>query len=117
MNDQAMQLIEQLAAKLGVSIYHIMGVLVRQAIITGVIRAVITLFFGYIVFLLFGEMKRVLLVMRDTSPDDDETSRAAYYFVCIVIYITVVCLTINGTISAIINPEFWALERILQAIK
>jgi hypothetical protein len=119
-NDNAVALLDKLAAKLGITAQYLWGVLLKQAPVyatTNLIEYAVTIF---AFFLLIRYRKAVNKVLREALEGDLDILGV---LLCIVFVISAVgwiisCLvSFDSTITAIVNPEYWALDRLLTAIK
>lgn len=125
MNEQTTQLIEQLAAKLGTTAEYIWATLIRQA----PIEATVTLI-QIILILLFGWTLYETHMHLLTPTDNDGYTRTGYerhrdlasipmliagiVFAILIIY---ALIAISDVANGYVNPEYWALERILINLK
>jgi hypothetical protein len=111
-------LLAKLAEKLGTTIEHIWRVLINQAPIQ-VGKNVITIIILIIVNTL--AMKYALGLFKGRSLGDDDD--AYQIFVMIFAVILLVSSSIFGmhlfleSFDALLNPEYWALNRILELVK
>ena len=113
--EQLTPLLERLAAQLGTTTAYLWGVLIQQArveAITGFSWAV-----GIPVALYFMR-KRYLVWIKDTDldPFDEPFARAAFWIMFAVL-VGIAGYNFNVAIVAAINPEYWALQRILESVK
>ena len=115
MDDKTLQALTALANKLGITAEYLWGVLVRQAPITGTISLVVMS--GWVA----GCVLLVRFVQRTTGGDRTEcagdTGRAWAWVgaigVCAVV-VLIVGFEFSPAVSAIVNPEYWALRQILK---
>lgn len=118
MNDQTIQALNVLAAKLGTTAEYLWGVLVRQAPITGALDLAVMA--AWLVALIFSAR----FVHKNTAGDeprwDDEAAR---FFAWGGVWLGALFVALIGgiiipsAVSAILNPEYWALKQLLGAIK
>lgn len=124
MDDKYRQLIEDMAAKLGVTVEHLWGVLVKQAPISGAVDLVICIVMAAATVWWFR------LVIRKTTrrPDDpdtylsprsewnDEVAFIAWVSAIVSMAVTLIFISASaeGIVSAFVNPEYWALMRLLK---
>lgn len=111
MNDQTIALIQELAAKLGTTTEHLLGVLIAQARVEffamSITYLTIPVLFGITFFLYKKHMNEKYEVNKFTIP------------MLIVGFITAASL-IGGLgylpmyLASILNPEYWALKQILK---
>jgi hypothetical protein len=127
MTDQMFQALMALAQKLGTTAEYLFGVLVKQAVISGITNAAI------LVVWLFVFRKWFSIVSAKTkrppaSKNDDyrgpraewdpEDTRYVFAWVSIAIMSVatfIMCVTIiPDVVTAILNPEYFALKQILK---
>ena len=120
MNDQTIVLIDRMAEKLGTTSEYLWGVLLKQAPIS----ATITVFYFVIILFLGYGIYRLHLWLRE----EDEDGRSRYWHnddlaipmaVAAIIWaglFVIWFLTLGNAINGYINPEYWALEKILNSI-
>jgi hypothetical protein len=122
MDEKTELLIRELAEKLGTTGEHLWEVLVRQAPITATIDLLVMS--GWVLFIVwafrFISKKTARHADEDGILDEAEwTTEAAFLAWSLWGLTTVFVVLISGivlstTIGALINPEYWALMRILQ---
>ena len=118
MNDAQQALIETIATKLGTTAEHLWGVLIKQAPISAA-----TDLASCVVFVLLS-VGFILFVKRNTTVPDgehraiwnNEGAFFAWFAALLFLVFTIVTVTsLAGVIIAgFINPEYWALQRILK---
>lgn len=114
MNTETNKLIETLAAKLGTTTEYLWGVLLRQAPIDATICLL-----ANVVIIIMG----VVLYKVHQHFKDKETSDAFEFLFPIVCLVFASCaivlpiVTISNIINGYFNPEFWALDYIINHIK
>lgn len=121
MNEQTTKLLEQLANKLGTTSEYLWSILIRQAPINSTItlvQFVVLALYGFILYRLHVKFSR-----------EDENERSIYYNVepimwlmCIGLIIFIgLCIAafieIPDLLNGYFNPEYWALNRILNSIR
>ena len=116
------KLLEQLAVKLGTTTEYLWGVLIKQAAITGIsniIFYIITIFsvIGYVKFLLYISPKLDEWEYKKESLRMMSCIGIFIWTVINMIIIIVAFVSIEETISAFANPEYWALDNILGKLK
>jgi len=123
MNEQTLKLIEQLAQKLGTTSEYLWSVLLKQAPIDAT-----TTLLQFLCIVIFGI---VLLKIHFwlAKPEKDERNSRYYnsdgvyqgvMFACVIIFgilfiMTFCCL--GDVVNGYFNPEYWALQHILQYCK
>lgn len=117
--DTAMAYIDKLAAKLGVAAEHVYGVLVKQAVVSGVISTLMMI--GAIIVAVFLT-KSLAKKSRDHQNHIGKYDLNPYqvFHWCAVLALAVLSLAalINGPdmVGKIINPEYYAIKEILDTI-
>lgn len=127
MNDQQTKLIEQLAQKLGTTTEYLWGVLVRQAFIDSIgslFQMAIIVLYGIILYRLHKRF-----IKEEKIEGSYNAFQNTYYryestiyimFLGLVIFIILAFIAffaIGDVINGFINPEYWALEKVLRIIK
>lgn len=128
MNESTNQLLRELAAKLGTTVEHLWMVLVRQALISGIVDLLVTI----VIFIFLVWAFRFLY--HKTTPvdtgkvetysekkiyDDPDWTEEGKFFAWLVYGILVLvwgCIILSSaslTIASFFNPEYWALHAIL----
>ena len=109
------KLLEQLAAKLGTTAEHLWGVLIRQARIEAVTDIMFILFTIFGVYWYYRWVKS----FYERNPYDDFPEIVGLIFGGVVSFIStiasIVCLF--SIPAELFNPEYWALEKILNVLK
>ena len=114
--DKAMAYIDKLAAKLGVAAEHVYGVLIKQAMINGATKIVA----GSL--LLIIAIVASVIIMRtikrsDTDYWDEEWAAVVVAAIVLVVAPLVVSYFVMASgITAVINPEYYAIKEILDTI-
>ena len=106
MNDQTLKLVESLAAKLGTTAEHLFSVVVRQAPISAATDFIMS---ALIVIVIAWSFKRVRAYQGDFPVE------GVWFAWCLfsIIFGGIAFFSIPGIISALLNPEYWALMKIL----
>ena len=121
MNDQTLQVLTTLATKLGTTAEYLWGVLLRQATIAGVMNLTI------VAIMVVAAVLLARFVRGKTKKIDDGTGweRAAWegegaffawgavFFFGAITFVAVI-IEVPAAITAFVNPEYWALSRILK---
>lgn len=127
MNDQLQKVLADLAAKFGTSVEHLWRVLVYQAkieVLCDLGYYSIAIIMAIVLLRLHVKFSKKITVAPTNQYSSETTS--SYYednsssgfiiaiFAGMWLILTIWCLTsIEGTISAALNPEYWALKQIL----
>jgi hypothetical protein len=126
MNEQAQQLILQLAEQLGVTTELLWITIVNQAKV-----AVLQNTFCVFAMLTLLTVLGILIKKNTTVPKATEDNRypkanwggesgalaTGIWFGMVLIFFLICILSVTDSITAILNPEFWALDYILNKIK
>jgi hypothetical protein len=115
MNEQTTKLIQQLAEKLGTTAEHLWVVLIKQAGIAWKIDLI------EIVAMIAIACWAYKFIRKKAAKSEWEDEEIFWANILLVIFcvITLAAVMIGGDsiITAIFNPEFWALNKILITIK
>lgn len=122
MEKETVKLLEQLAAKLGITTEYLWAALIKQAPIDSLSYLVgCSLTIGFCLWSLKAFILRFKeLLKKETLSDVDSGVYVAWFFVTIFpLAIAIVILLGNfGTIlSGFFNPKYWALIEVLRYIK
>lgn len=107
MNEQAQQLISDLALQLGTTAEYLWGVMVGQAHLHAITVIIIC------TVLSLACLTAYIATLRQAS--DKEAKRFMGWATFILIVLIWVC-TLGDIVSALYNPEYWALQQILGKI-
>ena len=103
-----------LAQKLGVATEYLWGVLLKQAPISGAVDLFIIIALMVVYVVIYKHREKI----HDGFDSDNFLHfMGAIMFIAIIAIITLLELcSLSYTIAAFINPEYWALHEILQAL-
>lgn len=121
MNDNTTKLIEQLAQKLGTTAEYLWSVLLKQAFvsaITDLMYLILVLLGGYGLF----KLHKFLSKVEDNGDCiyEDAGFTVAVMIVATVIWaiLFIVCFfSLGNIINGFFNPEYWALNEVLDTLK
>ena len=106
------QLIRELAEKLGTTVEHLWGVLVKQAAVEAVISAVWVMLPTALGLLWIGW---VLRSWKHLKNDELEQTAVVGVTLCVVVVLGIIAACNLGTmITCMANPEYWALKEVLK---
>jgi len=113
MNEKLENILIELAEKLHTTVEHLWGVLVTQAVYQNFISIIIWSLFSIGSLIVVGFTGKSFF----KACRDDKFNNSVPFFV-IAAVIAVICLTagttnLNDWITAILNPEYWALKQVL----
>lgn len=115
MDDKTLQVVADLASKLGTTAEYLWGVLLKQAPITG---SLTLLAIGAWVTACVMAVRYVARKTSGKNPEWHEEGLQVVAWFCTVILcvITAVVVTfeLGGAVTALVNPEYWALRQILK---
>lgn len=117
MDENTAKLLSQLADKLGTTSEYLWTVLVRQAPISG---AVDVLQYALIAIAVWLYIKGLPRAHARFEAFDTELSGGFYIFgggFILVTLVLVAFFAVGNTVTAFVNPEYWALQHVLSAIK
>lgn len=115
MNEKTVQLIEKLAQKLGTSSEFIWATLIKQAQISAMGGILFFVLFIVIVFMVTRLYNRKPEIFIDEY--GDFTFSGIITAVCIICFGLFSCFVVFDAMTALFNPEYWALKTILNHIK
>lgn len=126
MNEQTVQLLRDLAAKLGTTSEYLWQVLVKQAPISAIIDILLILLVGVAIYLWY-RLHRNLMVSKewpDTGYKGTGYSRyeegamipMALSGMALLVFLGISLACVPSIISGLLNPEYWALQQILHTI-
>lgn len=125
MDEKTLQALTALANKLGTTAEYLWGVLVKQAPITGVIDLVLMAALVLLTVMWCRFVMRKTTAPKPTEEDryphadwEEEDAIAAWLSAGVLVSFTVliVMLHLATAMTALVNPEYWALRQILQLI-
>lgn len=126
MEEKTSILLEKLAAKLGTTVEHLWAVTIKQASIvavTNTLHLCLALLFLWLLRVLHKRFSKQINV-PDSIYTESVYDRSEAAQVCMAvavmlcgIYLLFGLIFISETITALINPEFWALSQFLNALK
>lgn len=116
MEKETRELIQDLATELGVRADHLWEVLITQAYVQGVINLVACGIIVIITVIGFVITYRRYSKCGDKCVQEDR-GITAFIFALVMLVALCVCIPIGvNSITNFINPEYWALERILNKV-
>lgn len=127
MNENTAKLIESLAQKLGTTSEYLWGVLLKQAYVAAtvtLIQTILTIAFGVVLYKLHKKFS------KKRSTNNSSYSNSLYYkheealvipmiigALIWTIFFIAAFLCFGDIINGYFNPEYWALEQVLDKIK
>ena len=136
--DKAMELVEQLATKLGVAAEYLWAVLVKQQYVDGIADIILVVFgIAVMIVLIIGAPKLTAKYLNEyTQLRDDRLKNRGYSFssieedhckemyeiipylaftIGLCVFIFTLCFVVSG-VKQVINPEYYALKEVLDTI-
>ena len=108
MNEQLTTLLETLSGKLGVATEVLWGALLRQAPISSITNIVVLVLLSVLV---------VFAVIWLSKQEVDECNPIWFLVFCASVATLIAFFTtVEKTIAGFINPEYWALSKILETL-
>lgn len=106
-------ILEILAAKFGTTVEHLWEVMVRQSILIGSIELGVIFVWIILAVIALHYIKRK--THGERSEWCDEKKEIAWGILCLFITLATIIsgVCISGIISGIVNPEYWALQKLL----
>ena len=114
MSTELATVIEKMAAKLEVPVTHLWGVMVKQAAIYPYVAMLEIAFLiaGLIVFR-YSINKYIEYDNKKRYPEGASGFLNPVYFIAAIALAVVIAATMSTVITAIFNPEYWALMQIM----
>jgi hypothetical protein len=121
MNEQTAALVSTLAAKLGTTSEYLWSVLIRQAPVS----AYITLAEYGLTAIVFALLWKFRALINKGIRELFERNSTEIFGVVVVIAVVIfgviwmIAMTVSfeSMVTALVNPEYWALDRVLHAVK
>lgn len=106
-------MIRELADKMGTTTEHLWGVLVKQAVITGSVGLAMYVLFAALLIAIGLKVRRMGGDIVKAMEDPICFALSIVFGVGTVSYIFAMLSAFVTTVSALVNPEYWALSQIL----
>ena len=115
MNEKTEQLIRELASKLGTTVEHLWGVLVKQAPIEAATNLGCFLLFGVILGLIYRYAKKLFAKQHRSDGEDAVLAICCAAFVIVgVVFLLLFVSEVSMITAGFFNPEYWALKQIIK---
>ena len=117
--DQALTLLKPLADQLGTTIHQLWAVLVHQAQINAfLILAFIGLWLGSLAGGSFVLKKHLKTQSRQTQERDLKTDvLAAFLIIDFAVGFIITLIIFPQAVTGLVNPQYWALQKILELVR
>ena len=114
-------LLEKLADKLGTTVEKLWGAMIKQAPISAAIELVTSIFLivASIIIIRFVQKKTTELINEYHAAWEEEGAFLAWVATGILVIMTLyaVMFAFSNIVTALLNPEYWALSKIISAGK
>ena len=119
MNEQTAQLLQGLADKLGTTSAYLWGVLVKQAPISSTIALVEYVLIFVLLAALFRFRVAIGKFFRGWFESEEVSAflASAVFVIVLVVLLLAVLFSVSTTITGFLNPEYWALNKVLSTVK
>lgn len=117
MDQQTYQLIEGIAISLGTTAEYMWGVLVQQAPVSSATQVAAFVVTGLILSFLTYKFRKVLKSDNLCGADGFLFLGFIILGIVWVIYFALLCSLSEMIIAGFFNPEYWALQTILESVK
>ena len=116
MNEKILEALTALANKLGTTAEYLWEVLVKQAVVAGVVSIALAVLFLVSVVLSFILVKKALRVTTEKLGAEDKVLIWALYTLlsCGPAGLAIGC--IGKAVTCFVNPEYWALTKIISTL-
>ena len=109
-------LLEELAKKIGTTTEYLWTALIRQAPINSVINIVEWIIMAFVTWLAWKGFKKAWKKAEKENWDEFWVICPLFVGIAFLILWIVALFSISSTITGFVNPEYWALKEILNAI-
>ena len=108
--EQLTNMLNELATKLGTTTEYLWGILIKQAQLAAITNLIISI----ILFLMAATaLKFCVIFFKKIEIDSDYEVPFGLSLIIGTMLIVVALVTLHASIVAFINPEYWALQKIL----
>jgi len=117
--DQITKLLEQLAIKLGTTVEYLWGVLIKQAHVNAIVNLTFVGVSGLVIVIGLMFIPKIIKLDNEKRTWDEMSIRNTTWIIygivnTILLLILVMCLV--PAITQLLNPEYWALQEILNKL-
>lgn len=114
MEKELTKLLEQLALKLGVTVEYLWAVMVKQAMINSIIDIAMS------ILLILTNVAFFKLYKKQSKDDYGDIKYIEAYAIgglLLIVLDAVMFFSIGSILTGFLNPEYWALNQILEKLK
>lgn len=120
MDDKTLQALTALAAKLGTTAEYLWSTLLRQATITSITTLLLLAPWVFLAVYFLRVVRRKTKQQAGDQCPKWENIDAHFAWAGSILFALVVglvsCLVLSDTVTALVNPEYWALNKILSVL-
>lgn len=120
MNEQTAALLQGLATKLGTTSEYLWGILLKQAPIAGVMILVQYALTAVALYVIWRYREAIGTQVRDGLSSDAEVLVFIGLIVSVgvsIVWLLACLFAIESMVTAFLNPEYWALNKVLATVK
>jgi hypothetical protein len=119
MNKDTLELLQSLAAKLGTTADHLWGVMIRQARVSVITDLLLDCALVLVIVIAFKKIFPFFDRKIQEDPEGDFLYILGTLFLgAVLVVCTVVAIfCVPDMVTKIANPEYWALQQILETVK
>ncbi|NCD07544.1 MAG: hypothetical protein EOL97_15660 [Spirochaetia bacterium] len=115
--EQLTQLLAQLAAKLGTTTEYLWSILLKQAQVVIITRSLLSLILIIGIILSIKLIYKIISESSTEDPDNPTVFTVGLLSTLIFILSISLFFSVEALITTAINPEYWALERVLNILE
>lgn len=111
MNKETIDLLRDMAEKLGTTTEYLWGVLIQQAYVSGLLSV------AYVALLLtvFIALIAALVIHIKRSDDTEEVNISIFVLIAVsILGAIMISHGVGDAVTALANPEYWALKQIIK---
>jgi len=123
MDQKTLEALQALAAKMGTTAEYLWIVMVRQARVLFVVDLIMYALGATAIYALYKGIRKCLEEEEKLNAREPGNDKAAFmvmtglFIICGFCIVLAMCLHLPDTITKAINPEYWALQQILETVK
>jgi len=122
MTQEATKILQELANALGVNIHHLWKTLLKQAQIQIILNSMYLVAFATLATLYISKFRFMINKIIEHKPEQYENFSGWIFPLVIGAITLVICFIISidfigEIITCLLNPDYWALQQILGAVK
>ena len=110
-------ILQPLADKLGTTAQHVWELQVKQAYVDGYISTFWFLVGLFVIIRSYIVVKKITKGKVEIKKEDEDYHKIVTYAIFIIIGIVVVLSNFSTILNCLINPEYYALQHLIQLVK